>query len=703
MRDFRNQNLRGHSFRGQDLSDADFSGADIRGADLSSANLTKAKFCGVRMGKTLSRRIGLFLASLAIGFAFGIVSFFGSYILMLSFGEIGALIFKNASAELYFDTLNFRVFIYSACLAYLLGLYISIEFSLKKQSWKTVLVYYFSIAAWVTVAGAVSESDMWLSTPVGSAAMAGMGTIAGMGALGGAVALAAAIMGVGTRVGAAAVLVSGAVIGAGAGLMGQLFSGGGVEWIQVAGAVLAVGLFLLVWYINYRSFKYEHPLLLPLRQLSLKFASWGGTNFENAVLVETDFSGADLTHTRFTGSKLIRCTFHHAKNLHLANTLNTPLEPLAVRQLLLDGRTTVRDFAYLNLRGITFAGLDLRGCNFHHADLSEADMRGCNLSDCDFTEAMALGTLLDNAIFTGAILDNWSVDKHTQFNGAHCRFVYLKRDKSEKNPQQGEFKDGDFAKLYQEIANTVDFIAHTPAELQALLRAIEKIKAEGGDIFIQQMERKADSVVLRVQSEGNVEPDKAAIYAEVQQEKEIELKAIKQEYEQKLLAQQHELEKEQIRREAKTEQVDLLAGLLHKTIDKPVFANAGTIGELNMTDNSRTISNSTLQNSSANLGDNSTVSNSLQQLPDSQGELKAVLLQLVALLEKAQVAEQDKQSVRQEIQNLAEIAVKPAEERKSTDSKVITTLKDLTSIFKDLPEVYDKYGELLSKLSEMFI
>ena len=347
-------------------------------------------------------------------------------------------------------------------------------------------------------------------------------------------------------------------------------------------AVLTGGIVLLGWYHQYRSFKTEEALLLPLRRLSLKWQCWGSAKFNLATLNECDFSETDLKHANLSGCRFIRCNFHNSLNLHLANTLNTPLEPLAIRQLVLERKTPLRDFAFFNLRGMVFTGLDLSGCNFYHADISEADFRGCDLKDCNFTEAMALGTLFDHAIFTGAILDNWSVDKTTQFSGAKSAYVWLKQNKTEHNPPQDEFKDGDFAKLYQEIANTVDFIAHSPAELHALLRAIEKIKAEGGGIFIQQMERKADSVVLRVQSEGHVEIDKAAIYAEVQQQKEIELKAIRQEYEQRLLNQQNELEKERIKREAKAEQVDLLAGLLTKAIVKPFITNTGNIGDINM-------------------------------------------------------------------------------------------------------------------------
>ncbi len=653
MLDFRNQNLRGRSFRNQDLTDADFSDADLRGVDFRGTKLIRIKFYGTRIGKSFGNSAILLLVSFVFGFFSGISSVFSNLILISAangFGEQFSIPNKESVIALLF-------------FAYGLSLTTCLFISLKKQTWKPVWGYFLVLIA-ATLAGALilmlAAMVAILTAVVGLAAFVG--------------------------VGAAMLVILGVSL---------------VEGTNAA-VIIAITTNLLAWYLSYRCIRYEESMLLPLRRLTLKWHCWGGTQFAGATLLETDFRGTDLKHARFSGCKFIRCHFHDTLNLHLANTLNTALEPLAVRQLVLEGKTPVRDFNFYNLRGMVFAGLDFQSCNFYHADLSEADLRGCNLTDCNFSEAMALGTLFDNAIFTGAIIDNWSIDKTTQFNSADCRFVYLKKDKTERNPPQGEFKVGDFAKLYQEIANTVDFIAHTPAELQALLRAIEKIKADGGEIFIQQMERKADSVILRVQSEGDVEIDKSAIYAEVQQQKDIELLAIRQEYEQKLLSQQHELDKEKIRNEAKTEQVDLLAGLLKEAIHKPTVINSGDIGELNMSNNSRSISGATIQNSAVSLGDNSTVSNNIQQLPDNQGELKDVLTQLVALLEKSQLAGNDKQKIEQEIVSLTEIATKPADERKSAGGKAVSTLKDLTSIFNDLPEIAVKYGELIAKLVLLF-
>ena len=147
-------------------------------------------------------------------------------------------------------------------------------------------------------------------------------------------------------------------------------------------------------------------------------------------------------------------------------------------------------------------------------------------------------------------------------------------------------------------------------------------------------------------------------------------------------------------------QNNLLAGLAERAIEKTTHINIENKATVN--DNSRSISNSTLQNSAVNLGNNSTVNNRIQHLRDSQKELKDVLLQLVALLEKAPIAESDKQTVEKAIDNLTEVAAQPAEEGKQSSGEILSTLEKSIDIFKELPDLGLKYGELIARLVEMF-
>ena len=310
--------------------------------------------------------------------------------------------------------------------------------------------------------------------------------------------------------------------------------------VAVAVAISVLIYIIAGFYLGRRANNKEESHLSILRNWSLKLACWRGTEFSFATLENCDFNNADLKYARFKDAKIKNCSFRNAKNHHLCLTKDTPLETKQVRELVVNANIISQDFEFLNLSGLDFSGLDLQGFNFANANISFTCFSGCNLNNADLSETNAIGTNFNHSQMTGSIISNWNTDTRTQLEHINCRYVYLKADKTERNPPQGEFKEEEFSKLYQEISNTVDFIAHTPAELQALLRAIEKIKSEGGGIFIQQMERKTDSVVLRVQSEDDQQIDKEAIYNEVNQQKELELKALEAEYKHKLLAQKVE-------------------------------------------------------------------------------------------------------------------------------------------------------------------
>lgn len=449
---------------------------------------------------------------------------------------------------------------------------------------------------------------------------------------------------------------------------------------------------MLGWYLNRRSVKSEDPMLALLRRYALVWRCWGGTQFSGAVLAHTDFSEADLTTARFAGAKFRQPNFTHAKNLHLAWTYATPLEHKPVRTLLTEGRADSRDFSNLNLRGLSFKGLNLSGCNFYHTDLSEADFSCCDLTGADLSEAMVLGTCFSNARMTGAFIDNWSMDKHTQFDGVICHFVFSKRNKEERNPPQGEFKPGEFSKLYQEIANTVDFIAHSPDELTALLRAIDNIKQQGGDIVIQSLERKNESVVVRTQSNESI--DKAAIYVEVKEQMDKEMSLLQHQHEKQMLLQKLELT--EIHHQRERELRDKHDGMFEQFINKAIVNPKVEI----MNDNSRRIEHASMNHSAVNLGDHSTVSNHIEQVADA--ELKAALQTLQQLLVNSHLPDIDKQQAHKAVDDLAVVSHKPEAERKSLARRSLAFLKDLQHDLSNVAELGEQYGKLLVKVMAWF-
>ena len=122
---FKNQDLRGRTFRGrQDLVGADFSGCDLRGADFRNANLTRANFFHARFGKTLYRTIFFNLSGLVMGLNLGVFSG------VFSFFQFE--LFEKASSRLFSE--NDKVFFIFLTSAYVIGLVISVLYSLKRHA-----------------------------------------------------------------------------------------------------------------------------------------------------------------------------------------------------------------------------------------------------------------------------------------------------------------------------------------------------------------------------------------------------------------------------------------------------------------------------------------------------------------------------------------------------------------------------------------
>ncbi|MBS0496848.1 MAG: pentapeptide repeat-containing protein [Proteobacteria bacterium] len=684
-KNFAGQNLNDCSFRGQDLRGADFSGCQLKSCDFRDADLTGAKFCGATLGVDGRRKLVKWGAAFVLGMACGFLTWFLNFISAAAVIPIYQVIFGVNVLIEENDTLLLLDSLYA------ISICLSLFAALKYRDWRIVTGYFLVIiiAAAVAIAIAVTGTVSVMVTVV-------VFTVVGTAAV--LVAIVGAVVGAVVAAGAGAVAVVGAVAVAVA--VAGLRALAGTEAVALVGpamiAVAAIMTFiylLLGWYLNRRCLKSEEPMLAILRRYALAWHCWGGTQFSGAVLAHTDFSEADLTAARFAGAHFQQPNFIHAKNLHLAWTYASPLEYKPVRALLTEGTIDDRDFSNFNLRGLSFKGLSLSGCNFYHADLSEADFSGCDLTGTDLSEAMVLGTRFSNATMTGALIDNWSMDKQTQFDGVICDFVFTKRNKDERNPPDGTFfKPSEFSKLYQEIANTVDFIAHTPDELTALLRAIDHIKQQGGDIVIQSLERKNESVVVRTQSDEGI--DKAAIYAEVKEQVVKEMYLLQQQHATQLLQQKLELTEAHHQRETelRDKHDSLLAQFVNKAIENPKV-------EI-MNDNSRRIEHASINHSAVNLGDHSTVSNHIEQVADA--ELKAALQTLQQLLADSHLADIDKQQAHQAVDELAAVSQKPQAERKSLARRSLSFLKDLQQDLSSVAELGEQYGKLLIKVMAWF-
>ncbi|PTQ78612.1 hypothetical protein C8R26_102181 [Nitrosomonas oligotropha] len=235
--------------------------------------------------------------------------------------------------------------------------------------------------------------------------------------------------------------------------------------------------------------------------------------------------------------------------------------------------------------------------------------------------------------------------------------------------------------------------------MTALLRAIDHIKQQGGDIVIQSLERKNESVVVRTQSDESI--DKAAIHAEVKEQMAKEMNLLQKEHETQLLQQKLELTDAHHQRETELrdkhdklqgEHNSLLAQFVNKAIENPKV-------EI-MNDHSHRIEHASINHSAVNLGDHSTVNNHIEQVADA--ELKAVLQTLQQLLANSHLPDIDKQQAHQAVDELAAVSQKPQAERKSLARRSLAFLKDLQQDLSSAAELGEQYGKLLLKVAAWF-
>lgn len=653
-KNFAGQKLDGRSFRGQDLRGADFNGCSLKSCDFRDADLTGANFrnsiFGVSLLRIVWKKLLEVLACVFVMAAALIVLFFSMVV-------VSALERKMYTAVLMFDVI-------------IVGWAFVIYWVIKDQRPIYCVYYGFLILIIFEVYGFLIGI-----APYSVFNVALTGIVLATSAIGVAMALVVSVAGKQVIFGLVAVTMVATVEDLGSKVTPELF-------FFLRSTLIGMLIYLLLgFFIKKKSIVDENNLLTWHRKYYLIWIGWGGVNFFGANLAFVNFSQADLRGVCFIGSSLFHSIFQNVSNFHLARTESTILSPKKVRVLLTEKNLIDRDFSGLNLRALCFANLDLVEVDFCQADLSEVDFSSCDLRGADLSEATVLGTNFERAQLTGAIIDQWNTDKRTCFDGVDCEYVYTKRDKSFKNPPHGTFKAGEFSKLYQEIANTVDFIVHTPEELQALLRAIESIKQQGGEIVIQSLERKNESVVVRTQSPEAI--DKAAIYAQVREEMDSQIQLLKSEHEKQLLTQRIEL-----------------GEMYHdKTMDSLIkmASQFNRPSSIIMNDHSRTISNSTLTNSATNLGDNSTVSNNvIEQVADAQ--LRTDLQKLHELLTHSTLPADDKKQAQQSVTELAQASEKPAAERKSMARRSLAFLKELREDLGSMADLGVQYGETLARV-----
>ncbi|VFM95183.1 MAG: hypothetical protein BECKG1743D_GA0114223_100159 [Candidatus Kentron sp. G] len=120
-------------------------------------------------------------------------------------------------------------------------------------------------------------------------------------------------------------------------------------------------------------------------------------------------------------------------------------------------------------------------------------------------------------------------------------YVFLAAGKGLRQPDSGIFARGEFGELFQEVAETVDFIVHSRLELAALLAAVRKLREEGAEgLEVQGWVQKGDAAVVHVAAPPEI--DRERIHAELMKEKEMEFKLLEAKYEATLLGKEERID-----------------------------------------------------------------------------------------------------------------------------------------------------------------
>lgn len=123
---------------------------------------------------------------------------------------------------------------------------------------------------------------------------------------------------------------------------------------------------------------------------------------------------------------------------------------------------------------------------------------------------------------------------------------------------------------------------------------------------------------------------------------------------------------------------------------------ADTISNKNINITGSTINNTGI----LNLGEiNGNVSQTIQQLPAEQNDLKTLLTQLQTLINSSPLSETSKQKALGKTQEIAEAPQKPEAEQKTLVQKTLGYFDGLSDSLEKVPETATKLGEIAAKIA----
>jgi len=121
-----------------------------------------------------------------------------------------------------------------------------------------------------------------------------------------------------------------------------------------------------------------------------------------------------------------------------------------------------------------------------------------NLREANLTEVNAVNADLSYATLTGACVENWNIDATTQLENIDCQYIYLLNNQKERRPSSGEFEQGEFTQLFEEVFDTVDLIFRDGMDWKALMNTLKEVQVQNEDtpLQVQAIENKGNGVFI---------------------------------------------------------------------------------------------------------------------------------------------------------------------------------------------------------------
>ncbi|WP_017651411.1 pentapeptide repeat-containing protein [Fortiea contorta] len=706
--DYSGQNLQGRSFKGQNLVGANFSGTDIRGADFTKANLTNANFTGAKAGLQNYWIIGWLIILFIAGF---LALFICAATNGLTWWYLGNEEFKRNALIfgliiIFVLLILILINIYRGLTVSLLAISLILIFLLLPSGISVILnlSQYVAFRRWTQALSLASIIAIVMSEIIAI------------------ILVSAKILSKNTTVIVVLGLLFGGIIGS---ITRVLIRGGwkylssepiwsaNWAWVDLIWAWFWIGILIFLGsYIGAHALNENEKRRNLIISIAIAFSAIGGTSFRNANLTDANFTGATLKNTDFRKANLTRTRFYEAKNLEFSRVDDGILADRNVLNLLVTGNGRKKSYVGANLKGANLIGADLKEANLKLADISEATCQQACLEWVNLTRTQAVNTDFTSAQMTGACVEAWNIESTTKLDNVDCRFIYLLEypkpgtDDRERRPSSGEFKSGEFTKLFEEVLNTVDLIFRNGIDWRAFANAFQTVQEQNQntELALQSIENKGDGVVV-VKVAVNADADKEKIHGDFTQNYQLALQAVEEKYKAVLQVKDEEI---LFHRQQSAKIPEMIISLANKPINVQVDNKVENKNMTNSNDVNRNINvgGNFYNSGTVNLGEISgNVTNTINQLPASPESEKPGIKELLKQLQTAiegdtNLSQDDKAEALEQVKALAEAGKNPQEGSMQKAAK--TAIKILKGTIAGLPSaanLVEEFGNILPLIS----